>query len=367
MKMYLVGGAVRDALLNRKVTERDWVVVGSSPEEMLALGYEPVGKSFPVFLHPKTKEEYALARIERKIAGGYQGFAVDASKTVTLEEDLSRRDLTINAIAQDIESGKLIDPYGGQQDLTQRILRHVSPAFTEDPVRVLRIARFAARFGDFTVAPETLALIHQMVQVGELNYLVPERIWKEMSRALAEPKFTAFIEVLQQGKALEAIFPEINSKLYNPKIVEQATHLSPLAEVRFAALMHAVLDENTARALCERLRVPKEFQELAILTKKYHQVLENFERVSSEQKITLLEQCDVFRRGERFTLLLIACEAIFPELNKETILSAWEKAQEVDVQKVIASLSSPNGLEVKNALHQARITAITPKTIRELK
>ncbi|MFI4938420.1 MAG: multifunctional CCA addition/repair protein [Candidatus Berkiellales bacterium] len=404
MKIYLVGGAVRDELLGQPISERDYVVIGAKPTDLLAQGFIPVGKSFPVFLHPQTKEEYALARTERKVAGGYHGFEFDTSMTVTLEEDLARRDLTINAMAKS-EQGDIIDPYGGQKDLKNRILRHVSPAFVEDPVRVLRVARFAARYASvgFKVVPETLALMQQMVIKGELDYLVPERIWKEMSRALTEETPVAFIQTLRQCHALKIILPEIDrlygipqSEKSHPEkdtgihielVLQQATRLSKDPEVRFAALMHDVgkgitppaewpkhrdheaSGEQIARALCERLRVPNDFQQLAQMVAKYHGACHDAMNKNAEAILQLLEKCDAFRRRDRFLQFLVACEADFrgrpgyetadyPVSNRW--LAALQAAEQVDVRSVIANLSQakPSGEEVKNAIYQARIKAI---------
>ncbi|HLK70769.1 MAG TPA: hypothetical protein VKT19_02365, partial [Steroidobacteraceae bacterium] len=256
MQVYLVGGAVRDGLLGRPVSERDWVVVGASPEEMQRLGYRPVGRDFPVFLHPQTHEEYALARRERKVSPGYRGFTTQYSPDVTLEQDLQRRDLTINAMARDSE-GRLIDPFGGQRDLAARSLRHVSEAFVEDPVRILRVARFAARFAElgFSVAPETLALMRRMVDNGEVRALVPERLWRELSRALAEPDPEACFDVLAQCGALAVLMPELPWDEEARRVLRAAVLLSAEPAVRYAALLGRV-DPMKAQSLSERLHVP---------------------------------------------------------------------------------------------------------------
>jgi tRNA nucleotidyltransferase (CCA-adding enzyme) len=344
MQVYLVGGAIRDHLLGVPVRERDWVVVGAQPADLVDLGYLPVGREFPVFLHPDTREEYALARLESKVAPGYRGFVTRFSPDVTLEEDLLRRDLTINAIAQN-SAGELIDPYGGQRDIEARLLRHVSNAFVEDPVRVLRVARFAARFGDrgFTVAPETRALMQDMVRSGEINALVPERVWQETERALGEARPASFFATLRDCGALEVIFPEI-AALYgvpqparwHPEIdtgvhvmmaLQCAVRLGASTPVRFAVLMHDLGKAATRRdlwpshhgheeagvalieGLAARLRVPKEHTELAVLTARHHGLVHRALELKPATVLMLLENTDAFRRPERFAALLVACEA----------------------------------------------------------
>ncbi|HEC59527.1 hypothetical protein LCGC14_0575560 [marine sediment metagenome] len=343
MKTYLVGGAVRDKLLGLTIKDRDWVVVGSSPQEMMAEGFEPVGKDFPVFLHPKTHEEYALARTERKSAPGYKGFIVHAAPNVTLEEDLARRDLTINAIAQ-AEDGTLIDPYNGQRDLQNKILRHVSPAFVEDPVRVLRIARFAARF-DFKIADETLVLIHQMVAAKELDSLVPERVWQELEKALATPQPSLFFMALRKAGALESLFPEVDRLFGVPQVpkwhpevdtgvhvmmvIDQAAKLTDDITVRFAALCHDLGKGTTpadilpqhngheARSiqltqdLCQRIRVPKDIETLAVKVAEYHTHLHLLFELKPATILEVIEVFDGFRRPERFEQYLLASEADF--------------------------------------------------------
>ncbi|MBN1684407.1 MAG: multifunctional CCA addition/repair protein [Gammaproteobacteria bacterium] len=342
MKIYLVGGAVRDELLGRPIGEKDWVVVGATPEELVAKGFKPVGKDFPVFLHPKTHEEYALARTERKISKGYKGFTCYASPDVTLEEDLIRRDLTINAMAKD-ENGQLIDPFHGQDDLKKKILRHISPAFAEDPVRILRVARFASRFGDFTVAPETIQLMEKMVDAGEVNALVPERVWKELQRSLTESYPWRFIEILRACGALKIIFPELdtlfgvpNPPQWHPEIdtgihtllvLKAATKLSKDPMVRFAALLHDVGKGKTDKTLwpkhyehCEiggqiirqmsqRLNIPKKYEELAILVACYHSSARKIIDATSKGILRFLKNVDAFRRPQRFEQFLLACEA----------------------------------------------------------
>jgi len=338
-KIYRVGGAVRDRLLGLNVQDHDWVVVGSTPEKMVAQGFQPVGKDFPVFLHPQTHEEYALARTERKTARGYLGFAVYAAPDVTLEQDLQRRDFTINAIAEDAD-GKLFDPYNGIADLRAGILRHVSKAFSEDPVRILRAARFAARFG-FTIAPETLELMRDMVSDGEVDALVAERVWQELARGLMEKTPSRFFETLRNCGALAKILPEIDAlfgvpqpEKHHPEIDcgihtmlvvdDAALHDYPL-EVRFAALTHDLGKGNTPgdilprhtghelrsvdllRALCERLRVPADCRDLGLLAARYHGDVHRAKALRAETVFKLFQSADAWRRPERFSGLLQAC------------------------------------------------------------
>lgn len=400
MQTYLVGGAVRDQLLGLPVKERDWVVVGATPEQMLALGYKQVGKDFPVFLHPRTHDEHALARTERKTAPGYKGFVVHAAPDVTLEQDLERRDLTINAIAQG-ESGELIDPFGGQMDLDARLLRHVSPAFSEDPVRILRVARFAARFSElgFRVAPETNQLMSAMVANGEVDALVPERVWAETFKALNEPTPAQFFEVLRVCGALARIYPEID-RLYgvpqpeqwHPEIdtgvhvmlvLAQAARLSDDPRVRFAAVMHDLGKGTTSpefwpkhheheergvalvQALCERLRVPNDFRDLALIVTRFHGVYHRAEELRLGTLLDLLESVDALRRPERFELFLLACEADsrgrpgfedrdYPQLA--ILRAAQAAAAGVDVKPLLAQ--GLKGPKIAEALRQARIRAI---------
>jgi tRNA nucleotidyltransferase (CCA-adding enzyme) len=344
MRVYLVGGAVRDRLLGLPVLERDWVVVGATPEELVRLGYEPVGREFPVFLHPVTHEEHALARLERKVGPGYRGFTTQFAPTVTLEEDLKRRDLTINAMAQD-ESEAIIDPYGGRRDLEARVLRHVSEAFVEDPVRILRVARFAARYANlgFHVAQETLALMRRMTQEGEARTLVPERVWAETERALGERRPEVYFQTLRACGALAVIFPEVDALFgvpqpprWHPEIDTgvhimlalryAADHAAP-GTVRFAVLTHDLGKAATPKAnwpshpgheefgvpliedLCERLRIPNAHRELALLTARYHTLVHRALELKPATVLTLLENCDALRRPERFGELLFACEA----------------------------------------------------------
>lgn len=344
MEIYLVGGAVRDRLLGLPVAERDWVVVGATPEEMRARGYKLVGKDFPVFLHPETREEYALARTERKTAPGYRGFEVHSSAEVTLEDDLRRRDLTINAMAETAD-GTLIDPFGGGRDLEARLLRHVSPAFVEDPVRILRLARFAARLAPlgFRVAGDTIALARQMVDAGEVDALVPERVWAEMQRALGETAPRAYIEVLRECGALARLFPEIDALFgvpqppqYHPEIdtgvhtllvLDQAAALTADTVVRFAALTHdlgkgttprelwpkhhrhEVRSAQLVRRLCERYRVPKAYCELAERVGRYHGLGHRAFELRPSTLLDLFERLDVLRRPERLEQFVLACTA----------------------------------------------------------
>lgn len=345
MRTYLVGGAVRDKLLGRAVVDHDHVVVGARPEEMLALGYRPVGKDFPVFLHQQTNEEYALARTERKTGRGYHGFAFHADPEVTLEQDLARRDLTINAIAED-EQGKLVDPYGGARDIEQRLLRHVSPAFVEDPVRLLRVARFAARFAPlgFTVAGETMALLQQMVRDGEVDHLVPERVWAETRKALGEPQPSAFLRVLREAGALAVLFPEIDALYGVPQRVEfhpeidtgihlemvldAAAELAPGNDlIGFCALTHDLGKALTPkeelprhvghehrgvaplRVLAARLKVPTEYAELAELVCREHLNCHRAFELKPATVLKLLTALDALRRPERLQTFLTACMA----------------------------------------------------------
>jgi tRNA nucleotidyltransferase (CCA-adding enzyme) len=310
MQIYLVGGAVRDELLGRPVTERDWVVVGATPGQMEQLGYRAVGRDFPVYLHPQTHEEYALARRERKVGPGYRGFVTQFSPGVTLQEDLQRRDLTINAIARDAQ-GRLIDPFDGRRDLQERLLRHVSPAFVEDPVRILRVARFAARFAPlgFRVAPETLALMREMVTNGEVRSLVPERVWRELERALAEPAPAACFDTLQACGALALLLPELHWTSREQRTLAAAVRLSAQAAVRLAALL-ASADAAAIEVLADRLRLPNDCRELALLTARLWARLARARELDAAGLLELLEAADALRRRERFHRLLTAAEAV---------------------------------------------------------
>ena len=344
MNVYLVGGAVRDQLLNFPVIERDWVVVGQTPEQMLNMGFKAVGKDFPVFLHPATHDEYALARTERKTAPGYKGFAINAAPGVTLREDLKRRDLTINAMAM-LPDGLLFDPFGGQRDLQAKLLRHVSPAFSEDPVRILRVARFAARFAHlgFHIAAETLQLMQQMVQHGEIDHLVPERVWAETHKALKEQSPSAYFLALQRCGALKIIFPEIDQlfgvpqpEQYHPEIdtgihsllaLEQAALLTTHAEVRFAALVHDLGKACTPARfwpghhghetaglplltqLCQRLRVPKQFHKLASRVMQFHTHCHRSLQLRPSTLVDMLQSLGALKTDRHFSHFLLACEA----------------------------------------------------------
>jgi len=342
MEIYAVGGAVRDELLGLPVKDRDWVVVGATPQDMLAQGFVAVGRDFPVFLHPQTHEEYALARTERKTAPGYTGFAFHAAPGVTLEQDLIRRDLTINAMARD-EAGAIIDPHDGRADLAARVLRHVSPAFAEDPVRILRVARFAARFADFSIAAETLQLMRGMVAAGEVDALVAERVWQELARGLMEARPSRMFEVLRECGALVRLLPELDALWgvpqradYHPEIdtgvhvmmvIDMSARLGGALPARFAALMHDLGKGRTPadilprhygheaksvallEAICERLRVPSDCRDVARLVARFHGDMHRVAELRPETRLTVLERCDALRRPDRFELILLACEA----------------------------------------------------------
>ena len=341
MQIYQVGGAVRDELLGLKVKDRDWVVVGATPEEMTALGYKAVGRDFPVFIHPDTGEEYALARTERKTGPGYRGFVFNTSGEITLEQDLQRRDITINAIARD-ENGNLIDPFNGRKDLEGKIIRHVSDAFIEDPLRVLRVARFAAQF-NFPIAEETRSLLKEICATNELQTLAPERVWTETEKALQTPQPRRYFEVLRECSALATLFPEIERlfgvpqpERYHPEIdsgvhtfmvLDQATKLTTDTEIRFAALVHDLGKATTPHQiwpshhghgergvelinkLCERLRIPNKYRDLAVLVSRYHLNCHRIQELSPTVILGKLEGLDAFRRPERFEQFLLACKA----------------------------------------------------------
>lgn len=354
MQIYLVGGAVRDELLGRPVSERDWLVVGATPEQMLALGYQPVGKDFPVFLHPQTQEEYALARTERKSGHGYTGFACISDPSVTLEQDLLRRDLSINAMAKD-QQGVLHDPYGGLQDLQQRRLRHLSPAFAEDPLRVLRVARFAARYQEygFQVAEETLSLMSQLSQSGELSYLTPERIWKEMSRALLEPHPETFFQVLDACQALPHLLPDLIPWSAQADIVLQRAQQQalPLAG-RYALVCElANFPANWANAL----RPPKDCLQLAQLCQQQGPALLQ-PQPSSEHLLATLEGCDALRRPERFTLLLATLQCSHDQLAATDWQHALECLQQLDYRDL--QQAGLRGAAFGAALRQLRLDAL---------
>jgi tRNA nucleotidyltransferase (CCA-adding enzyme) len=396
-RIYCVGGSVRDRLLGLPVQDHDWVVVGSTPEEMVSKGFQPVGRDFPVFLHPQTHEEYALARTERKTAQGYQGFSVYSSPDVTLEQDLLRRDFTINAIAEDAD-GKLIDPHNGVADLRAGILRHVSPAFSEDPVRILRAGRFAARFG-FTIAPETLSLMRDMVNNGEVDALVAERVWQELARALMEKSPSRFFETLRICGALSKIIPEVDAlfgvpqpEKYHPEIdcgihtmlvVDDAARHGYTLEVRFAALTHDLGKGNTpkdilprhtghelrsvklVRLLSHRLRASSECRDLALLTARYHGDIHRAKELRADTIHKLFQSADAWRRPERFAHLLQACAAdargrtghendAYPQADY--LLKLLAAARKVDAGKIAKQCSG--NTEIANEIQQARIKAI---------
>jgi tRNA nucleotidyltransferase (CCA-adding enzyme) len=401
MKTYLVGGAVRDALLGLAVHERDWVVVGAHPDELAALGYKAVGRDFPVFLHPQTNEEHALARTERKTGPGYRGFVTRFGKEVTLEQDLERRDLTINAIAQDGETGALVDPYGGQRDIAARVLRHVSDAFIEDPVRVLRVARFAARFAPlgFTVAPETLALMQRIAASGELNALVAERVWQETQKALVCSHPQTFFAVLRDAHALKIIFPEVDALFGVPQppqwhpeidtgvhtlmVLQQAARLSDDPIVRFAALTHDLGKGVTPKEhwpkhhgheaasvklldqLCARLRIPNDYRECAAGVARYHGHAHRAQELRPSTVLELLENLDALRRPARFEQFLLACEA---DIRGRTGFEDREypqadylrRAQAIaaEVKLDAASLVDLKGPQIGERIREARIAAL---------
>ncbi|HEY0817976.1 MAG TPA: multifunctional CCA addition/repair protein [Rhizobacter sp.] len=402
MKTYMVGGAVRDALLGLPVNDHDWVAVGATPEEMVAAGYTPVGRDFPVFLHPQTKEEVALARTERKSAPGYRGFTVHADPGVTLEDDLMRRDLTINAMARDAD-GTLIDPYHGQRDLQAKVLRHVSPAFAEDPVRILRLARFAARFADFTVADETVALMRTMVAAGEVDALVPERVWQELSRGLMEHRPSRMFEVLRQCGALARLLPEVDRlwgvpqpAAHHPEVdtgvhlmlvLDMAAQMQAPLTVRFACLGHDLGKGTTpaemlprhlahearsvklVEAMCERLRVPTDCRELAVVVAREHGNVHRSGDLDAAAVMRLLDRCDAWRRPQRFAELLFACECDArgrtgledrPYPQRERLQRALDAALAVNTAEVSAEALARGwkGHAIGDAIRHARQAAL---------
>ncbi len=400
MRVYLVGGAVRDGLLGRTVEEWDYVVVGATPQDLISRGYQQVGRDFPVFLHPETKQEYALARTERKTAPGYRGFVVHADPDVTLEEDLRRRDLTINALARD-KQGNLVDFYGGRSDLEDRVLRHVSTAFAEDPVRILRVARFAARYADlgFRVADETMALMRSMVDGGEVDALIPERVWQELSKALNGSKPSRFFEVLRECGALPRLFPEvdrlfgvpqpekwhpeIDTGVHTMMVLDMAARLSPDPEVAFAALTHDLGKGTTPKEilprhkgheergrdlideLCARLKAPRRFCELARVVARYHGVVHKVDELRPGTIVDMFQGADAYRRPERFEQMLIACEADYrgrkgydkrdyPQaVRLRRLLAAVKK---VDVRSVAGA--APEPAKIPECVRDARIRAL---------
>jgi tRNA nucleotidyltransferase (CCA-adding enzyme) len=413
MQVFVVGGAVRDALMGERVNDRDWVVVGSTPEAMTAEGFMPVGKDFPVFLHPQTREEYALARTERKTARGYKGFAVQADPSVTLEEDLARRDLTVNAMAvpealahalPSTWTGQIVDPYGGQRDLQAKVLRHVTHAFAEDPVRILRVARFAARFADFSVADETMALMRQMVEDGEVDHLVPERVWQELARGLMSAQPSRMFEVLRACGALKVLLPELDRLWgvpqraeYHPEVdtgvhmmmvMDMAARLNTPLSVRVACLMHD-LGKGTTPAnvlprhighegrsvkllqkVCERLRVPTEGKELAEVVAREHGIIHRSADLNAEAVMRLLDRCDAIRQPERFARVLQACECdargrlgfdetAYPQA--ERLLKAQQAALSVETAPIAqaAAAQGLRGPQIGAQIAMARIQAVT--------
>ena len=414
MQIYMVGGAVRDALLGLPVQDHDWVVVGATPEEMVAQGYLPVGKDFPVFLHPQTRQEYALARTERNSAPGYRGFVVHAKPDVTLEQDLARRDLTINSIAAPAHSARadaifepdlsaLVDPYGGQQDLQNKVLRHVTEAFREDPVRILRLARFAARFADFSVAPETRALMQEMVASGEVDALVPERVWQELARGLMEHKPSRMFDVLRECGALQKLLPEVarlwgvpqradyhpevDSGIHLMLVLDMAAQLQAPLPVRFGCLGHDLgkgttpvellpkhlgHEERSARLLkgvCERLRVPTDCRELADVVAREHGNIHRSGDFGAAPVVRLLERCDAFRKPQRFADILLACECdargrfgfeSAPYPQRQRLLQALAAAQSVATAQVAADAQAAgqSGEQIGQWIHRARVAAV---------
>ncbi|SMY37865.1 multifunctional CCA addition/repair protein [Photobacterium andalusiense] len=400
MQTYLVGGAVRDTLLGLPITDQDWVVVGTTPTAMLDLGYEQIGTDFPVFLHPQTKQEYALARTERKSGHGYTGFTCYAAADVTLEQDLLRRDLTINAIAQD-QHGQLVDPYHGKHDLEHKILRHVSPAFSEDPLRVLRVARFAARFAHlgFTIAAETMALMQEIVISGELANLTPERVWKEWQKSLSSDDPQIFLTVLRQCGALAVIMPEIDALFGVPQppkwhpeidcgihtllVAKQAALLSDSTIIRFAAQVHDLgkalspKDDlphhkthcrdgiKPIKQLCQRIKVPNEYRDLALLVCAQHTKIHHAQEMRASTFITIFDQIDGWRKPERIAQLAICCRAdargrqdledtLYPQAD--ILIAVFDIAQAVSVKPIIAA--GFTGADIKHQLAQSRIAAV---------
>ncbi|WP_153915303.1 multifunctional CCA addition/repair protein [Shewanella sp. TC10] len=401
MKIYLVGGAVRDALLTLPIKDKDYVVVGGSVEEMFDLGFSQVGRDFPVFLHPKTQQEYALARTERKSGQGYGGFSCEANKEVTLEQDLLRRDLTINAMAQD-DAGTIFDPYNGQRDLELRLLRHVSDAFVEDPLRVLRVARFAARFAHlgFDIADETIALMKQISESGELDYLTPERVWQELEKALSTKHPEVFFQQLRKCGALKVLFPEIDalygvpqpekwhpeidSGIHTMLVLQSAAQLSDKKTIRFAAAVHdlgkAITPKelwpkhhghgqkglSVIKKLCQRIKVPNEYKELALLCSDQHQNIHNARELRAETIIKIFDKGDFWRKPQRLDDLLICCHADirgrtgfeaaeYPQ--SDYLKHCYQLAKDIDVQQIISE--GFRGAEIKQQLSNRRVEAIS--------
>ena len=406
MQIYMVGGAVRDRLLGRPVNDHDWVVVGATPEQMRALGYLPVGRDFPVFLHPETREEYALARTERKSGRGYRGFVVQSSPDVTLEEDLARRDLTINAIAAGAYPSSAtghFDPYGGERDLQDRVLRHVTDSFREDPVRILRVARFAARFTDFTVAPETMQLMREMVAHGEADHLVAERVWQELARGLMEEQPSRMFDVLRECGALKVVLPEVDRLWgvpqraeYHPEVdtgvhlmmvLDMAARLQAPLTVRFACLVHDLGKGTTPadmlprhigheqrsakllKGLCERLRVPTECREIADVVAREHGNIHRSGDLGAAALVRLIERCDGIRKPARFDEILLACEcdargrlgfdeAPYPQRQRLREALAAVQSVATSVIAARAAESGVTGQKVGEMIHAARVQAV---------
>ena len=362
MKIYSVGGAVRDELLGLPVKDRDYVVVGATPEEMVKLGFKPVGREFPVFLHPKTHEEYALARTERKVARGYHGFEFRAAPDVTLEQDLERRDLTINAIARD-ENGQLVDPHGGAADLKAGVLRHVGAAFPEDPVRILRVARFAARFG-FKIAPATQALMRRMVADGEADALVPERVWQEFARGLMEARPSRMFHVLRDCEALGRIAPELDDLMGADDTpegvlagVDAGAESGAALEVRFAVLARS-LQPLAVEALCARLRVPAACRDLALLAARHANTILDAADLDADALLELFDVTDAWRRPERFGLLVTAALMAVPDaaMARRCIERALAAAGAVNAGAIASTGGTPD--EIRGRVRQARHDAI---------
>ncbi|MGF1750260.1 multifunctional CCA addition/repair protein [Vibrio cionasavignyae] len=400
MQVYLVGGAVRDQLLKLDVYDKDWVVVGATPEQMLNAGFQAVGKDFPVFLHPKNKQEHALARTERKSGHGYTGFECFSSPDVTLEEDLQRRDLTINAMAQN-QQGDIIDPYQGRLDLEQRVLRHVSPAFVEDPLRVLRVARFAAKLAHlgFTVAPETLSLMQLIVNDGELAHLTPERVWQEWHKSLSTPHPEVFLDVLRQCGALKVVLPEIDAlfgvpqpEKWHPEIdtgihtllvAQQASKLSTETTIRFAAQVHDLgkgvtprdewpshklhchTGQKLIKQLCQRVRVPNEYRDLALAVCAQHSNIHRAHELKPATFVKIFSQLDVWRKPAKLAQVLLCCEADHrgrkglenqPYPQAERVKQAYHAAINVNVQTIIAD--GFKGQAIREELEKRKTSAI---------
>ena len=361
MQTYIVGGAVRDALLGLPVRDRDWVVVGATPQDMLTAGFRPVGKDFPVFLHPDSHEEYALARTERKTAPGYKGFTFHTSPDVTLEEDLARRDLTINAMARD-EAGAITDPFKGREDLAARVLRHVSPAFAEDPLRILRVARFAARFHEFTVAPETMGLMRDIVVAGEVEHLVAERVWQEIARGLMEEHPQRMFEVLGECGALARLLPELDAlpdderKALYACLKRAVTRAAPL-EQRWALLLQP-FGADVARAVSERMKAPNEARDLAVMLARESGALQR-EADAAETALELLVRCDALRRPERFAALLATAHDRDTDFDAEVWRAALQAAAGVDAGAIAAACAEKR--DIPQQVRTARIAAIAAR------